>query len=85
MTKVVGIQVISIARHIWLFRNNLVFESRRCPAIFILERALILVAKLIEMTSRLLGTWNSYPTCSNVTSFYLLEILSFNVSQGQLR
>lgn len=61
MTMVVGIRVAYIAHHIWLSRNNLVFKSRSCLAKFILQRALILVAKLIEMTLRPLETRDSHP------------------------
>lgn len=55
-TKLAYIHATYIAYHIWLFKNNLVFNSRRCPIKFVLERALSQAIEFIHLMSSNLTT-----------------------------
>lgn len=58
-SREIAIRAAYIALQIWLARNSVVFESRRCPARIIVERALILAQEMLDATSRPLETWDS--------------------------
>ena len=57
-SRAVGIHTAYMVFHIWLGRNSLVFDSRWCSMRFILERALIVIVELIDVTFRSPKIWD---------------------------